>query len=726
MQPIEQIFNVADTDKHRNQDTSNKFFSGSPELIERLPGFELMNILKMLSGNEEKLVHLLKKFREKYIEEANLIQELISANNLTKAQERLHALKGTAGNLGITLLHRASDELDGQLKNARYAALTLENFDRAFKETMTTIANLSEFSIDKRILELNQLSTFQKIVENLNDLLANDRFVEDELLDELKLHLYEHQQVAYREIVQKIHEEEYPQARQLLKNIFGCTITKTSELEATKLTILVVDDNRMTQEAFVSFLKPHYSVKVAMSGERALSIAKSNTGIGLILLDVSMPDMDGYEVCKQLKNNAATTDIPIIFITAGTDSGSEVRGLQLGAVDYLKKPIGPVTTLLRIKNQLLIAEKNKATHQQLVFQHAEKERYSAELVVANQELIFQNSEKQDRAAELVVANQELIFQNSEKQDRAAELEVANQELIFQNSEKQDRAAELEVANQEIIFQNSEKQDRAAELIISQDKNDVLNQQVNQMQKLESVGQLTAGITHDFNNILACMLGYNEMNLVLAEDIMDAEVKVQIEKNIQQIDFAGQRAVSLIQKLMGYCRESSASVRMNVSPTRTVIEEVVAMLMPALTSRIKLEMTLTCDEIIEIDDVDLHQILTNLSVNARDAMKHQIGVIRISLKNTFLLTTHCTVCNAMLEGNFIELSVSDNGTGIAPKIISQIFTPFFTTKKLDEGTGLGLSTVSHIVHNANGHIVIDSKQSSPNQGTAFRLFFPLPI
>ncbi|MEI7840081.1 MAG: response regulator [Methylococcaceae bacterium] len=662
MQSVEQTFSVADTDKFTNLDTPNVSFSVSPELLECLPGFELTNILTMLSGNEEKLVNLLKKFREKYVDEGHLIQELISADNLVKAEEHLHALKGTAGNLGITLLHRASDELHNQLKNARYSAQTLENFDSAFKKAMATIANLSEFSIDKKILVLNELSTFQKIVENLNDLLVNDRFVEDELLDELKLHLYEHQHAAYGEIVQKIYETEYPQARLLLKNLLGyCTIPKTSEPDTTKLTILVVDDNRMTQEAFVSFLKPHYLVKVAISGARALSIAKATANIGLILLDVSMPDMDGYEVCKQLKNDVTTTDIPIIFITVGTDSRSEVRGLQLGAVDYLKKPIGPVTTLLRIKNQLLIAEKNKATRQQLVFQHAEKERYSAELVIATQELVFQSSEIQDRAVELRVAHSE---------------------------------------------------------------NDVLNHQVNQMQKLESIGQLTAGITHDFNNVLACMLGYNEMNLILTEDIIDKGLKAQIEKNIQQIDFAGQRAVSLIQKIMGYCRESSLKMSANTPSTRKVIEEVVAMLTPALTSRIKLELALNCDENIKIDTVDLHQILTNLAVNARDAMKNRGGVIHISLKTTRLLTTYCTVCAKMLTGNFIELSVSDNGVGIDPKIVSQIFTPFFTTKELGEGTGLGLSTVSSIVHHSNGHILIDSKHSQPNQGTAFRLLFPL--
>jgi len=612
----------------------------SSALLKSLQEFELTNILTMLGGNEEKLVHLLKKFSEKYAEDGLLIRELISADNFTQAQEYLHALRGTAGNLGISLLHRVSDELEDELKNRQYTPQTLENFDRVLKDTMTTIARLPDLPVHKKILNGHEFSTFQKIVENLNNLLANDRFVDDDLLAELKLYLYDHQHPAYADIVEKIQDTEYPQARQLLKNLLGYATTKTSEPDTAATTILIVDDNRITQEAFVSFLKRHYSVKVASSGSRALQIAKSSPYIGLILLDVIMPDMNGYEVCRQLKNEATTSEIPVIFVTVGTNFHSEERGLKLGAIDYLKKPIDPITTLLRIKNHLVIVAKNKAAHQELAFQNAEKER------------------------------------------------------------------------------------RAAELMVAHNQNDELNHQVNQMQKLESIGQLTSGIAHDFNNILACMLGYNEMNLILTEDIVDETLRVQIEKNIEQLDFAGQRAVVLIQKMMNYCREKSPPKKINVQPTLDVIDEVVTMLRPALTSRIKLELALNCTENIEIDAIDLHQILTNLAVNARDAMKNSSGIINLSLNTITLSSRCCTACAKRLEGDFIELSMSDNGTGIDPKIVHRIFTPFFTTKELGKGTGLGLSTVSSIVHHAEGHILIDSKQSQPNQGTTFRLLFPI--
>ncbi|MEN9896362.1 MAG: hypothetical protein RLZZ66_11 [Pseudomonadota bacterium] len=149
-----------------------------------------------------------------------------------------------------------------------------------------------------------------------------------------------------------------------------------------------------------------------------------------------------------------------------------------------------------------------------------------------------------------------------------------------------------------------------------------------------------------------------------------------------------------------------------------------MIKPALTSAFRLNTVMDCEQDIQIDSIDLHQILTNLIVNARDAMSGKGGRIDVSLK---IITTHgltCTACSHHLDGQYIELRVSDSGTGIEESLIENIFDPFFTTKPVGEGTGLGLSTVSGIVHEAQGHILVESKTTEPNQGTAFRLLFQL--
>ena len=420
---------------------------------------------------------------------------------------------------------------------------------------------------------------------------------------------------------------------------------------------------------------------------------------------------------------------------------------------------------------------NLASANELLFyQNVEKEKRADELLIANKELAFQNSEKEKRADELLIANKELAFQNSEKEKRAAELQIANEkitvinkefittneELIFQNVETEKRTEELVIsykekdfqvletsrlltklviANQELVFQNAEKEKRAAELVIINSQNEMLIHQVNHLQKIESIGRLTAGVSHDFNNILACMLGFNELNTFISDDIKDETLKSELDNNIKQIANAGQRAVELIQKMMTYSRQDTKKVKTPYArPTPEIINEVLDMLRPALTSLINLEFINncgvndgncndcsrrnTCDDQIQIDAIDLHQIITNLAMNARDAMKERGGCITISLDKVAEVNTKCVACTKVIEGDFIELGVADNGTGIEPKIIDRMFDPFFTTKPQGQGTGLGLSTLTGLVHSALGHIVVDSNLTKPNQGTMFKLLFPV--
>ncbi|MSR16419.1 MAG: hypothetical protein EXR89_01260 [Methylococcaceae bacterium] len=198
-----------------------------------------------------------------------------------------------------------------------------------------------------------------------------------------------------------------------------------------------------------------------------------------------------------------------------------------------------------------------------------------------------------------------------------------------------------------------------------------------------------------------MLGYNEMNQDVRDDMTDEVLKTELGNNTKQIDLAGKRAVELINKILVYCRQNTPEENMEVHSTVKVIDEVLEMLRPALTSRIKFETVFNCDEFIQIDAIDLHQVLTNLTVNAGDAMETRVGVITISLKTVTNMKAHCVSCASIIEGDFIELCVADNGTGIDPKIISRLFDPFFTTKPQGEGTELGLSAVSGLVYKADG-------------------------
>ncbi len=253
-------------------------------------------------------------------------------------------------------------------------------------------------------------------------------------------------------------------------------------------------------------------------------------------------------------------------------------------------------------------------------------------------------------------------------------------------------------------------------------NENLRQQVNQIQKLDSIGRLTAGIAHDFNNVLASILGYNEFNKDICDDMPDGALKVELRNNVIQVETAAKRAVELINKMMTYARQKTNKKSKDTKPTAEIIEEVVNMLRSGLTNKFAIELDLNYKLHIDVDSTDMHQIMTNLLVNARDAMKNKKhGVIKIQLHNSHYDNAHCNACFKTISGEFIELSVSDNGMGIDKELQSSIFDPFFTTKDVGEGTGLGLSVVNGIVRNAGGHILIDSQRGV---GTTFKLVFPL--
>ena len=251
----------------------------------------------------------------------------------------------------------------------------------------------------------------------------------------------------------------------------------------------------------------------------------------------------------------------------------------------------------------------------------------------------------------------------------------------------------------------------------------LTNQVNHMQKVESLSRLTSGIAHDFNNILMAISGYNQLNIFAGEDCQDEKLKEEILFNADQVNKASERAGNLIKKMMAYSRQNPENKDIEVKPTQEVINEVLDMMRPALTSVFQIHAEVDSHLTIQIDSTELHQILTNLIVNARDAMK-QGGHITVLLKKMTVYELVCNACVHKLESEFIELSVVDNGTGIDEKVLENIFDPFFTTKKLGEGTGLGLATVSGMVHEAQGHIVVESRMTEPNRGTTFRLLFPL--
>ncbi len=241
---------------------------------------------------------------------------------------------------------------------------------------------------------------------------------------------------------------------------------------------------------------------------------------------------------------------------------------------------------------------------------------------------------------------------------------------------------------------------------------LLEKQMHQAQKMESIGRLAGGVAHDFNNMLAIILGYSE--LVLAQ--LDPDDKLY--KEILEINKAGQRSADLTTQLLAFSRKQTIAPQ--VLDLNDRIGNLVKMLRRLIGEDIELILKPGSNlQKIKVDPVQIDQVLMNLCVNARDAI-NGTGQLIIETGQVVLDEAYCKVNTYAEPGSFVVLTVSDTGCGMDAETQSQIFEPFFTTKGLGEGTGLGLSTVYGIVKQNEGFINV---YSEPGQGTTFNIYIP---
>jgi PAS domain S-box-containing protein len=241
----------------------------------------------------------------------------------------------------------------------------------------------------------------------------------------------------------------------------------------------------------------------------------------------------------------------------------------------------------------------------------------------------------------------------------------------------------------------------------------LERQLQQSQKVQALGQLTGGVAHDFNNILAAILGYS--NLALERFVPDKQGK--LAAYLREVIKASERARDLIAKMLSFTR-AQPSARLDVISPATVLRETVAMMRPSIPSSIELRSRIDSEDSIRMDAGELNQVLVNLIINARDAIDEH-GVIDLHLHTVVLDGQLCAISQQRLSGPWLALDVRDDGSGIAPEHLPRLFDPFFTTKDVGKGTGLGLSVVHGILRRSGAHVVVESP---PGEGSRFRLLF----
>lgn len=252
-----------------------------------------------------------------------------------------------------------------------------------------------------------------------------------------------------------------------------------------------------------------------------------------------------------------------------------------------------------------------------------------------------------------------------------------------------------------------------ELMRAEVEKEKLEKQLQQARKMESIGNLAGGIAHNFNNTLSSIIGFTELAI-------EAAPKGSTQKeDLEEVYIAGNRAKELVQQILAFASQSEKKT----TPVRLsdIVTEAVTLLRPSTSTTIDIKPTINSTVKIMGNDSQLHQIVMNLCTNAIHSLQQSGGVLEIALRNISLEKDSELKTSKLPSGEYVELTISDNGPGIDPAIIENIFDPYFTTKGVGKGSGMGLAMVNGIVESYGGDIQV---KSEPGEKTSFAIRFPV--
>ena len=531
--------------------------------------------------------------------------------------------------------------------------------------------------------------------------------------------------------------------------------------------ILAIDDNQDNLYSISALLKnviPDCIVTTAISGEKGIEKAIENSP-DTILLDIQMPNMNGYEVCQKLKSNKKTKHIPIILITATkTNVKNRVKGLEIGADAFLSKPIdvyelaAQVKVMLRIKKSEDDLRKKKDDLELRI-----KER-TIELIHKNEDLRIEIEERKRVAEELseskdryqALINNILgmvysanpdwstrILFNSKDVCGYTEDDFFNKKIVWIDiihpEDKSRILKEWSILQSEptgiiqeyrIIakdgkirwVRDSKRSSFKAGYFngvdgVITDISDYKKQEeqqknqeqlLQQSQKLETIAILAGGIAHDFNNMLSVIMGNT------------SEALSQVNKNDDLYEIIGdiqegtKQAQSLTQQLLTFAK-GGAPIK-KVVDLNQIIKKSVEFVLRG--EKIKCEFTLSDDLWpVEVDPGQINQALNNFVINSNQAMPEG-GIVHVKTKNTKIESENEI---PVQPGKYVQITISDQGIGISESNISKIFDPYFSTKQ--KGSGLGLATSYSIISKHGGHISVKSRL---NHGTTFFIYLPASV
>ncbi|MDZ8184963.1 MAG: response regulator [Nostoc sp. ChiSLP02] len=504
--------------------------------------------------------------------------------------------------------------------------------------------------------------------------------------------------------------------------------------------ILIVDDNPANLEMLLEFLADAgFTVLVAEDGESAIAGCEYAPP-DMILLDILMPVIDGFETCQRLKANPLTQDIPIIFMTALTESVDKVKGLSLGAVDYITKPLQHEEVLARIELHLKLRNLTKTLQEQN--QRLEKEiaeRKQAEQKIReqaalldittdailvrdfNNQISFWNRGAENlygwQATEVISKDANQILYRPDFLPQLQNVQKSLTEYGYWQGELEQVTREgkkIIVASRWTLMGDRDGQPKSI-LTVNTDitERKQLETQFLRTQRLESLGTLAGGIAHDLNNILTPILSAAQLLQLKHPDSDEWS-----QQMFKMIETNTKRGAALVKQVLQFAR--GVDGKRTIVLINNLFSEIEQIVHGTFPKSIEFSLNIQPDLWAVIGDgTHLHQVMMNLIVNARDAMPNG-GTLSISAKNLLIDEQYVRMNLEANVGPYIVITVADTGIGMSPEILDRIFEPFFTTKEIGKGTGLGLSTVRGIVKSHDGFINVHSEIG---KGTEFKLFLP---
>ncbi|MGE5658429.1 MAG: response regulator [Actinomycetota bacterium] len=511
--------------------------------------------------------------------------------------------------------------------------------------------------------------------------------------------------------------------------------------QAKKAAILIVDDTPSNLEMLIDFLEDSgFKVAVAEDGESAVELAEYAPP-DLILLDILMPGgIDGFETCHRLKKNQATQEIPVIFMTALSERIDKIKGLNLGAVDYITKPLEHEEVLARVNIHLhlqdltkQLKEKNKRLEQEI------QQRQQVELELREQAALLNITADAILVLDL---HNKIRFWNQGAQrlygwtveaalgKNAAQLLYRGENLSqFENNQKilaesgswqgelsqvTKAGKELIVASRWTLMRDDEGQPKSI-LVVNTDitEKKQLEVQFLRVQRQESIGILASGLAHDLNNALTPILASVQLLQNKLSDKQSQHLLTILERNTR-------RSADLIKQVLLFARGLEGEH--TLLEVERLIAEIAQIFKQTFSKAIEIRTEILTPNLWTIcgDATQLHQVLMNLCINACDAMPEG-GILRISAQNVWIGSKSARLNIDAKVGPYVVITVSDTGTGIPREILEKIFEPFFTTKEVGKGTGLGLSTALGIIKSHGGFVKV---LSEVGKGTEFQVALPV--